>query len=371
MDRPDLAWKLMLQRRLPEVLASLFPDFHALVDWTREYCLPDKRLPPPSVDSPSGEREPDFVALVALRDGGRACIHVEVQCTRQADFAARMELYHARLRDRFAMPVFSLAILGDPSPSWRPDSITELRNGCGTTFRFPIAKLLDLRDRLDLLLASRAPVALALACHLIAIATRRQPELRYAAKRRLLQPLHERRCPKRELNELQAVIDWMLPLPPELQRRMVMDIDEFILEHEKEDKNSLNYLIPEILLQMCKKRAEEEGLAKGRATGLAEGRVEGLAEGRVEGLAEGRVEGLAEGRIEGLAEGKAEGEAAGMTLGQRQTLKLQLEARFGPLHKQLLGALAQAGSPQLEQLAVALLHAGSAEEALHAAGLHV
>ncbi|WP_154668305.1 hypothetical protein [Pseudoduganella violaceinigra] len=46
MDRPDLAWKLLLQRRLPAVLACLFPEIYALVDWAQSYCLPDKTLPP-------------------------------------------------------------------------------------------------------------------------------------------------------------------------------------------------------------------------------------------------------------------------------------------------------------------------------------
>jgi hypothetical protein len=104
MDRPDLAWTLLLQRRLPAVLARLFPEVHALIDWEQEYYLPDKSLPPRSPTSRTGAREPDFIALVALLDGSRACVHIEVQCTRQAHFAERMALYHARLRDHYSAP---------------------------------------------------------------------------------------------------------------------------------------------------------------------------------------------------------------------------------------------------------------------------
>lgn len=251
--------------------------------------------------------------------------------------------YHARLRDRFDMQVFSLAILGDPSPTWRPDSTFNLFNGCGTTFRFAIVKLLDLRDRLDSLLNEQEQISLGIAIHLIAIATRRDPELRFTAKRRLLRTLHEKHIAKRELNELHIVLDWMLPLPKVWQRRIVMDIEEFILEHESLDKNSLNYLIPELLLRRCKKLAEEEGRAKGEAEGRAKGEAEGRAEGRVEG----RVE------------------------GQCQTLKLQLESRFGPLPIRFVKILANAQPEQLERLAVVLLDADSAKQALNAAGLRV
>ena len=154
MDRPDLAWQHLLRHRLPAVLARLFPHIDGLVDWRVQYYLPDKSLLPAAPDSRTGAREPDFVALVMLLDGRQACLHIEIQCTRQAGFADRMALYHARLRDRFDMPVFSLAILGDPSPGWRPDTSSD---GCGTTFEFRIAKLLDFRSRGDDLQTLRAP----------------------------------------------------------------------------------------------------------------------------------------------------------------------------------------------------------------------
>lgn len=129
MDRPDLAWKLLLQRRLPAALALLFPDIHAMIDWEEGDYLPDKSLPPRAAASRTGDREPAFVALVTLQDGSRACIHMVVQCTRQAGFEERMALYHARLRDHLGMPIVSLALLGDPSPTWRPNASFDLCQG--------------------------------------------------------------------------------------------------------------------------------------------------------------------------------------------------------------------------------------------------
>lgn len=104
-------------------------------------------------------------------------------------------------------------------------------------------------------------------------------------------------------------------------------------EHEKLDKNSLNYLVPEPILQRCKREGEARGEARGEA------------------------------------KGEVKGEAKGEAKGQRQTVKLQLEAQFGPLPANLLRALERANGSQRERLAIALLDASSLEGALSAAGL--
>jgi hypothetical protein len=350
MDRPYLAWKLLLRSRLPQVLARLFPDVHGSIDWPRGYGLPDNNIPPVSADSRTGDRAVDFTAIVLLLDGTQTCLHVEIQCCRQAGFADRMALYHARLRDRFAIPVISLAIFGDASPAWRPDFATDLRGGYGTTFQFRIAKLLDFRPHMDRLIASLEPVDLVLAAHLLGLDTRRRMDLRYPAKLRLLQSLHAHQSTTGELNELQTIIDWLIPLPAERQRRLAMDIEQFILDHEKEDKNSLNYLIPEVILQRCKKQAAAVGAAEGEARGRAIGEACGQAIGE--------------------ARGEARGQARGEASGQRQTLKLQLEVQFGKLPPKLLRALDRADPRQLERLAIALLDASSLEGALSSAGVN-
>ena len=330
MDHPDRAWKVLLQRRLAAVLARLFPEIHALVDWTEQYYLPDKALLPVTPDGRTGDREPDFVAIVMLLDGSRACIHIEVQCTRKAHFAERMEIYRARLRDRFAVPVISLALLGDRSPGWRPDSSSDLRDGCGTTFRFRTAKLLDFQARLDELAGAPEPAALAIAAHLHALVTRGRPDARYALKLRLLRSLYTFRGDVEELNEMQKIIDWMMPLPVQWQRRMTMEVDEQgMWDYEKEPKNSLNYLIPKMLVERGRRLAAGEGEARGRAEGEARGRVEGV----------------------------------------RETLRLLLEIRFGKLPAKLKRAIGLADPGQLERLAIALLDAETLDGALSAAGL--
>jgi hypothetical protein len=54
-----------------------------------------------------------------------------VQVARQRGFAERMFVCQYRLYDHFRLPVRSIAILGDPSPTWRPARF-ELRQNRAT-----------------------------------------------------------------------------------------------------------------------------------------------------------------------------------------------------------------------------------------------
>lgn len=105
------------------------------------------------------------------------------------------------------------------------------------------------------------------------LATRRSPERRQAAKLAMLLPLYPRHGTLAELSEVQRIIDWMLPLSSEGQRRMSMDIEAFLEEHEKEDKNSINYLIAEYYIRRGHASGEAKGLAEGKAVGLLLGNV--------------------------------------------------------------------------------------------------
>ena len=49
-------------------------------------------------------------------------IHVEIQSQYDKEFPLRMFIYNYRAFDLYHQPVISLAILGDESKSWRPNS---------------------------------------------------------------------------------------------------------------------------------------------------------------------------------------------------------------------------------------------------------
>ena len=336
MDQFDAAWKLLAGNH-PEAFLRLFaPDLAAKVDWNQQYCLPDHELVPPAPDSRSATRHPDILLLVTLLDGSPACLHVEIQCCRDEDFARRMAIYHSRLHDRFAVPVISIALLADAGLRWRPDIYRDERDGCGMTVRFQTVKLLDFRSRLGELTTSRNPAAFAAATHLLALQTRNSSERRHAAKLRMLRQLFAGNRNVQELSDLGQILDLMMPTPWKWQKEASMDIYELYDANKHADKNSFAYAFWEL--------TDKRGRMKGRA----EGRVEGRAEGRVEG----RTEAFCEAR-DSLA----------------ALVEQQLATRFGSLPASAINALGEATEEQLEQLALALLRVRTLDDALVVSGL--
>ena len=108
-------------------------------------------------------------------------IHLELQNTDEDAFAERMFVYNYRLRDRYNLPVASLAVLGDENPNWRPSIFNSELWGCRNEFQFPIAsrrrwrivKLLDYGQDWAALEESSNPFAIVVMAHLKAKETRR------------------------------------------------------------------------------------------------------------------------------------------------------------------------------------------------------
>jgi hypothetical protein len=177
-------WKEALDQYLPECLELLAPAVHAGIDWSRGFGLLDTELAEVMPGAATGRRVVDNLARVWRRDGSeaRVLVHVEAQHQRQQDFPKRMFGYWSRLREKFGLPVASVAILGDSSPSWRPDRYEEALWGCTLDFHFVSIKLLDFQDKLSVIEASRNPFASIVLAHLGAMATRRDQEARFDTK---------------------------------------------------------------------------------------------------------------------------------------------------------------------------------------------
>ena len=101
-------------------------------------------------------------------------LHIEIQSSRESDFAERMMIYHYRIFDRFRRPVASLAVLADHQPGWRPGDYRQSVLGCHWTLEFPSVKLLDYR---------------------------------------LIRLLYGQRREKHRIIQLLRVIDWLMALP--------------------------------------------------------------------------------------------------------------------------------------------------------------
>ena len=156
---------------------------------------------------------------------------MEVQSQPEAGFLERMFVYHYRLRDRYNRKVVSLAVLGDERASWRPDRYRHELCGCTLEFRFPIVKLIDYSDRMEDLERSSNPFAMLVLAHLKSLETKGDTANRYAWKFRLVKGMYTRGRSAEQVRNLFKFIDWMIDLPPELEKQFTEQLSQY--EEEK------------------------------------------------------------------------------------------------------------------------------------------
>ncbi|MCY2991119.1 MAG: transposase [Planctomycetota bacterium] len=249
----DNPWKEALELFLKAFLRFFFPDIHADLDWSRGYESLDKELQQIVREGELGPRLADKLFKVWLADGEELwiLIHVEVQNRRDEQFGERMYIYNYRIYDRFRHPVISLAVLGDEQRRWRPRQFTYRRWGFSLRMQFPIVKLLDYVQDLPGLEANSNPFAAVVLAHLKTLETRRCLAERYQWKTRLVKSLFERGLKAEEIRQLFRLIDWLMDLPPELERQFAEEIHRF------EEERQMPYITS------VERLAQEKGLEQG------------------------------------------------------------------------------------------------------------
>ena len=230
----DSPWKEAIEFYPEDILQLLFPKVHAVVDWKQGYEYLDKELQQIVRDSELGRRYVDKLIKVWLKNGDEKwiLIHVEVQGDEEAEFGQRMFVYYVRLFDNYNRPVVSLAVLADENPNWRPSTYQSEMCGCEVRFQFPSVKLLDFVDRWSELEQSQNRFAVVVMAHLKAKETTRDPNSRLQWKIQLVRFLFERGWTRQDILELFRLIDWLMVLPEELERKLEANLAA--IEEEKQ-----------------------------------------------------------------------------------------------------------------------------------------
>jgi len=128
-------------------------------------------------------------------------------------------------------------------------------------------KLTDYHESLEDLLAADNAFAFITAAHILTRRTRKHPQERYAAKQRLVRLLYQRQWEKQQVIDLFIVVDWLLHLPPALEKQLQSEIK--ILE----EAESMRYVTS------IERFGIEKGIEQGLEQGLERGRQEGLLVG--------------------------------------------------------------------------------------------
>ena len=321
-----------------------------LADFTELFLLEtrERQVAPESLEQELGQcmrdgalglRRLDKLMRVTEPDSSSCLWHIEVQTASQADFAERMFICYYRLYERFRMPVRSIAILGDLSPTWRPDGLEMISGRTHLNFGFEAIKLIDFEDRIAELLLSDNVFAWLVSAHVATLRTRRELEDRMRVKGCLLTGIHACGWPKEKVLDVHELIDRMMRLPWGLQQQLDARLKNLF------GRSAMPYM------SAYEHRVEKRAKIKGRQEGRLEGRMEGREEGRVEGRMEGWEEGLREGKLCLL----------------RQVVLSQLGLRFGPLDEQVQQVIAAGTVEDLERQIIAVLEAKSIEDVIGSA----
>lgn len=331
MDSPnadyDSVWKQAIERYWTD-----FTQLFLLEEWGSRPApeSQDQELAKCSRDSKLGMFRVDKLLRAPGADGRPCLWHIEIQVARQRRFAERMFACQYRLYDQFRLPVRSIAILGDPSPTWRPQSFALAAGGTRVWFRFESIKLRDFDERFVELLLSDNVFAWLVSAHLLTLRTRREPVKRMLVKGSLLTGLRSCRWTEQKFRDVFDLIDRMMRLPKTLQDAVEKQQDLLDGRHEMAWK----YLWEE--------RAEERGLQRGIAAGLEQG--------------------LQEGRQRGLQEGRQEGEHEGRLLAMRKMLCAHLAQRFGQFDEVAGRRIEAASIEDLERWCLAVVSARTIDE---------
>jgi len=269
----DGAWKRALLKFLPHAFRLLFPDAFERIDWSRGFVFLDKELERAARDTQFPKLRVDKLVRIYLKDGGRLwiLIHIEVQSQRDPKFALRMYVYNCRIFDLYGRPVSSFAVLADDSATWRPERYERESLGTHIAMQFPIVKLKDFERRIGELERSNNPFALVVLAHLRTRESNRDNERRFYFKRELIRLAYRSGYTKADIWELLMVIDWLMVLPDNVEKRLEPELEALEMEKEVE------------FIPYWGRRALKEGLKEGLKQGLQQGVQKGLRLGRQEG----------------------------------------------------------------------------------------
>ena len=265
MTEYDSPWKETLDGYFEDFLQLCLPELHQAIDWATPPKTRDKEFQQIAQASETGPRSVDKLVEVRLLSGQIEwlLVHLEVQSQADAAFARRMFVYYYRIIDKFNQPVVSLAVLGDDSPTWKPQCFQQSVFGCEIQFKFPTVKLLDYSDRVTELEASENPFATVILAHLMTLKTASDPADRCQWKLRLMRPLYQRGMSREVIRDLFKMIDWMMDLPTDIALQFENEL--LLFEQEKQ----MPYVTS------IERHGIEQGIEQGLEQGLEKGELIG------------------------------------------------------------------------------------------------
>jgi predicted transposase/invertase (TIGR01784 family) len=275
MKRDDALWKGILEDLFDDFLRFYFPESVDLFNFNRKFVFLDKELEQlfPQSQDDFNPKYVDKLVKVFTKKGKEEwiLIHIEVQGSRDKDFAKRMFMYRYRVLDKYDKPITSLAILTDKHKSYKPNVYRYEFMGNELYYKFNTYKVLDANEKE--LKQSNNPFAVVVRVVQTALKKDKMPENQlFDLKLELVKELLKKNFTKEKIRNLLQF----------LKLYIRFDNQELINKFEKE--------LDIIKNQQTTMGLEEFVLDRERRVGRKEGRKEGIEEGIEEGMSIKEIE---------------------------------------------------------------------------------
>ena len=229
----DSGWKEAIEVYFEEFLLFFFPQIYKDIDFSKPVEFLDIEFSTIVKDSEEKKRYVDKLIKVYLNDGTEQwlLIHVEVQTCQEKDFEKRLYVYNYRIFDRYNNEVITLVIMADDNPEYKPGTYSVKRWGFEHIFKFPVIKLFDYKENIDIETAV-SPFEIIVYAHLKTLETKNNYQSRLFWKLKLVKLLYQKGFSKGDIVKLYRFIDWVMALPQELKETFHQEIIKY--EEEKQ-----------------------------------------------------------------------------------------------------------------------------------------
>lgn len=278
----DHIWKRIIGKFFNKFTEFFLPDLHNDIDFTHKPKFLDNQLLKIVHKSGGKDRESDKLVEVKLKDGSNSfiLIHVEVQDSRKPDFSFRMMQYYYRIFDKFNKELTALAIYTDSNSKFKPNSYSKEFYGTKITYEFNTYKVLEQKDKIEILKSSDNPFGLVILASLYYLDSKDNDNKRYNFKIELTKLLLEKDYKRKDIYELFEFIDILLKFNDDiLEEKYIEEINKVSKTKEKEiispfKRITIKRNSEKIAMNLLKEGSKVELVSK--VTGLSKKEVEEL-----------------------------------------------------------------------------------------------
>jgi predicted transposase/invertase (TIGR01784 family) len=280
----DLLWKDVITDLFEEFLLFFSPELYEQVDFTSPPEFLEQELQTIIPESESNHRIADKLVKLQLKNGEEqwVYVHIEVQGDYKKIFPKRMFQSFYRIMDLFDEKIHALALFTGESSKYNLNEFHYQFFGTELSYHYNTYHISSQPE--TPLLRSQNPFALAVLAGLYVIKSKKNVDLTFQYKHKLMRLLLQDKIENKEIKreyiqKLFVFIDHILRLPADVDQKLMQEMRPII---EKEEVSMGLSLDDTSFAKFFRKEGLEEGIEKGIKQGIEKGIEQGIEQNKID-----------------------------------------------------------------------------------------